>query len=118
VHGSFGVALLTPPDDVGPVARDLTQFFTLAAERELWWEGTAFLAQLGGSSAYVRRVSGGDLRGVPLNLVFGFAGLTDGGWGWQLSFAEDILASGPSVDFTVDLEVSRLFGVDAGANDP
>ena len=110
VHGSAGVALLTPPDEVDPVARKATQFFTVAAERELWWEGTSFLAQLGGSSAYVRSVSGGDLRGVPLNLVFGFAGLTDGGWGWQLSFAEDILADGPSVDFTVDLEVSRLFG--------
>jgi hypothetical protein len=118
VHASAGLALLTPPDDVAPVARNATQFFTLAAERELWWEGTAFLAQLGGSSPYVRRVSAGDLRGVPMNLVFGFAGLTDGGWGWQLSFAEDILADGPSVDFTVDLEVSRLFGADAGVTAP
>jgi hypothetical protein len=118
VHASAGMALLTPPDDVGPVTRDVSQFFTLAAERELWWDNTAFLAQLGGGSAYVRRVSGGDLRGVPMNLVFGLAGLTDGGWGWQLSFAEDILADGPSVDFTVDLEVSRLFGADGGPTAP
>jgi hypothetical protein len=118
VHASAGVALLTPPDDVSPVTRDVSQFFTVTAERELWWEGTAFLAQLGGSSAYVRSVSGGDLRGVPLNLVFGFAGLRDSGWGWQLSFAEDILADGPSVDFTVDLEISRLFGAGTGANAP
>jgi hypothetical protein len=103
---------------VSPVTRDVSEFFTVTAERELWWENTAFLAQLGGSSAYVRRVSGGDLRGVPLNLVFGLAGVTEDRWGWQLSFAEDILADGPSVDFTVDLEVSRLFGAVGASGAP
>ncbi len=110
LHASAGVAALSAPDEVTAVTRGITHFYTVTAERNLW-RGIALLGQLGGSSAYVRDVSGGDLRGIPLNLVFGFAGLTEGGWGWQLSFAEDILASGPSVDFTVDVEVSRTFSV-------
>ncbi len=67
------------------------------------------MAQISGTGSYFRRFTGGELDGFPLNIVFGLGGETEGGWGWQVSFAEDLIPSGPAVDFTVDVQLSRRF---------
>lgn len=108
LHAALGVSSLNAPDELEPITKDAALFFSGAFEWSVK-RNLSLLAQLVGSTSYVEGFSPGDLSGIPLNLTFGIEGLTGGGWGWQASFAEDILFGGPSVDFTVDLELSKTF---------
>ncbi len=76
-----------------------------------WPPHLSVLAQLVGGSRYVQGFSVADLNSIPMNVAVGLAGATETGWAWQLSFAEDIPPRSPSVDFIVDLEISRTLGV-------
>jgi hypothetical protein len=108
LHGTVGVSTLNAPDELEPVTTDATVFFSTALEWSVK-RNLSLLAQLVGSTSYVKGFAPGDLSGIPLNLIFGIEGLTEGGWGWQVSFAEDVLFGGPSVDFTVNAELSKTF---------
>jgi Protein of unknown function (DUF3187) len=108
LHATIGVSTLNAPEELAPVTKDSALFFSTALEWSVK-HNLSLLGQLVGSTSYVEGFAPGDLSGMPLNLVFGVEGLTDGGWGWQVSFAEDILFGGPSVDFTVDAELSKSF---------
>ena len=109
LHGSLGAVHLRPPDRLEPFTRDWALTASLGVEHALS-PAVAFAGQLVGGSAYVGGFGAADLDRIPLNLVVGLTGRVARGWGWQASFAEDLVARGPSVDFTLDLQISRRWG--------
>ena len=106
LHGSSGLTFPNPPRELKPLTAPRAAFFSGTFECGRW-SALSLLAQVRGSTSYVRGFTGGELRGFPLNLGLGMGGLMAGGWGWQISFSEDLIPSGPAIDFTVDVEVSR-----------
>lgn len=107
-HGSTGLTVANPPSELDSITADQALLFLGAIEYPLR-PGLSLIGQLNGSTSYFKRFDGGELDGIPLNLSFGVGGLTGGGWGWQVSLTEDLLPTGPSVDFTLDFELSRTF---------
>ena len=106
LHGSGGVALANPPPKLEPLVTPQAVFASGTLEYRRWTTVSA-MVQVRGSTSYVRGFTGGELRGFPLNIAFGLGGTRAGGWGWQVSFSEDLIPSGPAIDFTLDAEVSR-----------
>ena len=84
----------------------------LGVERRLG-ETWAVMAQLQGSSPFLRDLGHPELDRVPVNLGVGFTGRTRSGWLWQAAFTEDVRPDSPAVDFTIDLHVSRVLGEQA-----
>lgn len=109
LHGSGGLALADPPPKLEPLVVPQAVFASGTLEYRRWSTVSA-MVQVRGSTSYVRGFTGGELKGFPLNIAFGLGGTRAGGWGWQLSFSEDLIPSGPAIDFTVDAEVSREIG--------
>jgi len=72
------------------------------------------IAQLAGSTPMLGNTGIDEWDGIPMNLIIGFKGCEPGLLGgndliWQAGFSEDILASGPSVDFTAFLSIGVRF---------
>ncbi len=107
-HGSTGLTVANSPSELNSITNDQALFFSGTIEHGLR-PGLSLMGQLGGSTSYFKRFDGGELGGIPLNLTFGASGSTGGGWGWQVSLTEDLLATGPSVDFTLDFGLSHTF---------
>jgi hypothetical protein len=91
------------------VVPEAAVFFSLGYERALS-PGISAIGQFVGGSRYIEGFSVSDLNSIPMTLALGVAGGTPGGWGWQVSFVEDLPPKSPSVDFTFDLELNRTFG--------
>lgn len=108
LHGSLGVVTLNAPDELEPFTSDHALTWSLAVEYRLFSKVSA-LAQLLGTSRYVGGFGDSELDQVPVNLVLGAAGEVGDDWFWEASFAEDPVPNGPSVDFTVDLQIARAF---------
>jgi len=106
-HGSVGLTFADPPAQLRPITRDHALFLSTAAEYRIR-PRFSLIGQISGSSNYFKGFDAGPLDKMPLNLVLGMGSTTEGGWRWQLSFAEDLIPSGPAVDFTVDLELSKV----------
>ena len=109
LHGSGGLALANPPPKLEPLVAPQAAFASGTLEYRRW-SAVSAMVQVRGSTSYVRGFTGGELKGFPLNIAFGLGGTRAGGWGWQVSFSEDLIPSGPAIDFTVDAEVSREIG--------
>ena len=110
LHGYVGATSLSPPRRFTELVPDLAALTSIGIERNLT-PHLSVLAQLVGGSRYVQGFSVADLNSIPMNVAVGLAGATETGWAWQLSFAEDVPPRSPSVDFIVDLEISRTLGV-------
>lgn len=109
-HGSAGLTFAHAPVPLRSITRDHAVFFSTAAEYRLR-PRFSLIAQINGSSNYFKGFDGGEFDKIPLNLVLGLGATTERGWRWQLSFAEDLIPSGPAVDFTADFELSKtVFG--------
>ena len=72
------------------------------------------IIQLNGSSPLLAHTGMETWDGIPMNLIVGFRGEEPGLLGgndlfWQAGFAEDVLSTGPSVDFTVFLSLGVRF---------
>lgn len=110
LHGSVGVITLNGPESLEAFTNFGALTWSLAGEYRLF-SRISGLVQLLGTSPYVDGFGDTELDSVPLNLVLGAAGEFGGGWLWEASFAEDLVANGPSVDFTLDLQVGRLLNL-------
>lgn len=108
LHLAAGATTLTAPDALAPIVSDAAAFFTFGLETKLG-ERFSLVGQFVGESRYVGGFPATELSRMPVSLTFGFEGRTASRWGWGLSFAEDVPPNGPSVDFTVDLDVSKTF---------
>lgn len=76
----------------------------------------SLIAQVDGGTPLGTGTGMGEWDGVPLDLVIGFKGKEDklffgNDFIWQVAFSEDVLSTGPSVDFSVFLSVGVRFGV-------
>ena len=107
-HGSSGLVIMNAPAQLAPIAARRALHFSGAFEYAPW-SSVSLVAQMSGSTSYLKRINGGELDGVPLNLTLGITGMAGGGWAWQASFTEDLIPSGPAIDFTLDLGLSRAF---------
>ena len=106
LHASVGAVLLAASSELHRFMRGVAGIASLALERRVTGS-VAVVAQVQGGTPYARRFDAADLDGIPMNLVLGLAGEVPGGWTWQASFAEDVPPFGPSVDFTLDIQLSR-----------
>lgn len=106
VHGLVGVGTLRAPPALEAHTSDAAGFLLLAVERSVapWM---SLLAQATTGSRYVGGFGVPELDMVPTVLSVGAAGRLAEGWRWEASFSEDVPPNGPSVDFTVDVGVSR-----------
>lgn len=106
VHAHAGVVLIGASGSFQPYVHRTAGVAGLGVERRVG-QAVSLAAQVQGGTPYGRNFDAVELDGTPLNLVIGVMGETAGDWHWQFSFAEDLQPEGPSVDFTLDLQLSR-----------
>jgi hypothetical protein len=109
LHGALGMVTLTPSPSMEAFTADRAATYLIALERRVT-PRVSWVAQVLGASRYVGGFGVEALDRVPLNLVLGASGVVGGGWLWQASLAEDVVGGGPSVDFTFDLQLGRVWG--------
>ena len=102
----MGVTSLSGPSRLASLANGWAGFAGVAAER-LLSERVSGLVQLMGSTRYVHGIGATELDRPPMTLAFGLAGGER--WAWQVAFVEDLPPNSPSADFTVHLQVSRVW---------
>jgi hypothetical protein len=66
------------------------------------------VAQFLGGSRYASGFGFAELDHMPFNLALGARGRL-AAWTWQVSFTEDVPPNSPSVDFTLDLSLARVW---------
>jgi hypothetical protein len=108
LHGMAGAATVNRSTELRDVLRGHSGFAMIGAERPLN-DHLAAVAELTGSTPILRSFGDWDVDGMPTNLVFGVVGRTGGGWRWEVAMQEDVPPMGPSLDFTVQLGLSRTF---------
>jgi len=107
VQGGVAAGSLRAPARLDAVTRSWAASWHLGALRRMG-DSWGILAQLQGSSAYLKNLETAKLNASPVNLGVGVAGSTGGGWSWQAAFTEDVRPNSPGVDFTIDLHLSRV----------
>lgn len=108
LHGMAGGSTVNRSPELRDVLRGYTAFAMAGVERPLNARLSA-VVEFTGSTPILRSFGDGDVDGAPTNLVFGVVGRTAGGWRWQVGMQEDVPPWGPSLDFTVQLGLSRTF---------
>ena len=108
VHGVLGASASPPDRALEPVLRRGSVFLTLGVERSLG-SRVAALAQFQTQSAQLRSFGHREVDRAPTNLLLGLAGRVGDHWRWDASFQEDVPADTPAVDFTVTLQLRRVF---------
>ncbi len=107
LHLSGGAVTLNAPPEIAPVMRSVAALATVGLERTIS-ERLSVVAQFTGSTPYTRPTGFRSLNRGAINLVFGAQGQV-GAWEWQASFAEDYPPNTASVDFTLDVQLSRVW---------
>jgi hypothetical protein len=105
LHLAAGAVRLDAPARLRPLMRPAAVLGTIGIEHT-HSERLALLAQFTGSTAYTRATDFSDLTRPAVNFALGAQGRL-GGWQWQVSFAEDLPANSPAVDFTLDVQLAR-----------
>ncbi|MCG6957544.1 MAG: DUF3187 family protein [Gemmatimonadetes bacterium] len=108
LHGMAGGATVRRAADTRDVLRSRTWFGMLGAERP-FREGLSGVVELTGQTQILRSFHDNDISGAPTNLIAGVVGRTKSGWRWELGMQEDLPPRGPSIDFTVQLALSRTW---------
>ncbi len=107
LHASAGMVRFGLPARFAPIMRSSAWFGSLALEQRV----ASFMslnAQFFGGSRYAAGFGFAELDNLPLNLAVGArGGVSD--WIWQVSFTEDVPPNSPSVDFTLDLSIGRVW---------
>lgn len=106
LHGMAGGATVNRSPELQDVLRGGHAFGMIGAERPLNDHLSAVI-EFTGSTSIVRSVGDWDVDGAPTNVIFGFVMRTQGGWRWEAAMQEDVPPWGPSMDFTLQLGVSR-----------
>jgi hypothetical protein len=105
LHLSAGGVVLDPTPELEPIVRS-SALLASAGLEVMVSPAFSLLAQFSGGTRYTRGAGFPELDRPPVNFGIGAAGEWSG-WGWQVSFSEDLPPNTPSVDFTFDLQLSR-----------
>ncbi len=108
LHLSGGVVRFDLPERLAPIMRDGAWYGSVALEQRVL-EGLSLLGQFFGGSRYASGFGFAELDNLPLNLSVGGRGTLGEAWRWQISFTEDVPPNSPSVDFTVDVALTRVW---------
>lgn len=108
LHLSAGMLRLDAPAVLDPIMREGAWFGSAAVERNVS-ESVSLIGQFFGGGQYARGFGFRELDDLPLNLAIGLRGRAGEGWRWQVSFTEDVPPNSPSIDFTLDLALSRTW---------
>ncbi|MGD8322623.1 MAG: DUF3187 family protein, partial [Gemmatimonadota bacterium] len=106
VHGMAGGATVRRDASMAHLLRDRKWFAMAGLERPLR-PGLSGVVELTGETSILHDRNDHDVDGAPTNLVVGLVGRTSGGWRWQVGMQEDVPPKGPSLDFTLQLALSR-----------
>ncbi len=106
LNWGVGATTISPPERLKPFMKASAWFGHISGERRVG--PVAAQIQIQGGSPYLQGLGNRELDRSPINLAVGVSGgLRD--WTWQAAFVEDIRPNSPSVDFTLDLRLSRAF---------
>lgn len=108
LHLSGGLVRFEVPERLAPIMRDGAWYGSVALEQRVL-EGLSLLGQFFGGSRYASGFGFAELDNLPLNLSVGGRGTLGEAWRWQISFTEDVPPNSPSVDFTVDVALTRVW---------
>lgn len=106
LHGMLGGSTVRR----SPELRDLlnpAQLFLMAAAEYPFSDGFSGIVQFTASTQLLRGVGDRDVDGPPTNTILGVAWRDVGGWRIEAALQEDTPPWGPSLDFTLQLGVSR-----------
>ncbi|MCA9738584.1 MAG: DUF3187 family protein [Gemmatimonadota bacterium] len=106
LHGMAGVTTVNAPEWARPWAHRAATYLALATERT--FGPTSLLAQWALSTPYLGDTGIDELDDLPSLLTVAVAGQRRA-WRWALGFVEDVPPNGPSVDFTVHLQLWRAW---------
>jgi hypothetical protein len=108
LHGMAGAATVRRSPELRDVLRGGGGFAMIGAERP-FNDHLSGVVEFTGATAILRSFGDWDVDGMPSNVVFGLVGRTSGGWRWEVAMQEDVPPWGPSLDFTVQLALSRTW---------
>ncbi|CAM2066841.1 DUF3187 domain-containing protein [Sulfidibacter corallicola] len=108
IHGMLAWAHIDPHADLQAQMRQNGIFGSFALERTFRVRH-ALIAQLDLGSQLFRDTGLDNLDDAAINFSVGWAGSLSGGWAMQIGFMEDLTGNGPAVDFTLDVQVSKVF---------
>jgi hypothetical protein len=106
LHGMMGASTVRAAPAIGPMLVDPSVFFSFAVERSLG-SSVAGIFQYQLSTPALRGYDDRELDWPLSDVIFGVAGAFGEGWGWNVSFQEDLPADAPAIDFTVGAAISR-----------
>ncbi len=108
VHALAGGSSVRRSPELRDVLTGRQAFFAAAVEYPLRPTLSA-VVQATGATQLLRSFDDHDVDGAPLNVIVGLTGLAGTGWRWELAFQEDAPPRGPSLDFTLQLALSRTW---------
>jgi len=106
LHGMLGATTVRRSPELEEVLNG-SQYFAMAGVEYPFSSNLAGVLEFTLSSPLVRDFGDRDVDGHPSNAVFGVVYRTEGGWRWEVAMQEDVPPWGPSLDFTLQLGVSR-----------
>jgi hypothetical protein len=112
-YTNFGFLILGPFDPLEAYQVPISFTFTQAFEVNMT-QIASVVAQVQGNTSLFQDTGTQELDGIPLDLVIGFKGTgpRKSQWEhflWEFAFSEDLLARGPSVDFSVRFNLGAKF---------
>ncbi len=108
LHALAGGSTVRRSPELEDVLAGRQAFFSVGVEHP-FRPGLSGIIQFMGSTQLLRGFNDHDVDGALTNLVFGLVGETGSGWRWEIGMQEDAPPRGPSLDFTVQLGLSRAF---------
>lgn len=106
LHGMLGGTTVRASDKLARLL-NRSQYFAMAGAEYPFSERLSGVLEFTLSSPLVRAFGDRDVDGHLTNAIFGMVYRTEGGWRWEVAMQEDVPPWGPSLDFTLQLGVSR-----------
>jgi hypothetical protein len=108
LHGMLGGAPVTRPPELEDVLRGGVGFAMIGAERP-FNDHLSAVVEFTGTTRILQPFDDWDVDGMPTNVILGLVGRTAGGWRWEVAMQEDVPPWGPSLDFTLQVGLSRTW---------
>lgn len=106
LHGMLGGTTVRSSPELARLLNQ-AQYFAMAGGEYPFSTSLSGVLEFTLSSPLVRDFGNRDVDGHLSNAVFGVVYRTGGGWRWEVAMQEDVPPWGPSLDFTLQLGVSR-----------